>query len=282
MKWPLAHPHLGLGLGPLPGLARAVALASACVLVGDAVQARAAFASGTAASGNSAPADAGPVTIDSLLARFHGIVGLSARFHEEKRIAMLAQPLVSEGTVHYAPPGKIARHTLTPSVSSVVLDGTTLRFGDATSERSIDTGTSPVVRAFVDSFLAVLAGDRAALERSFVLDFHAPGGQSQPTGGQPTGGQPTGGQPTGGQPTGGQPTGGQPTGGQRWELGLTPRDASLAHIIREIRFTGDGLVLSQMRIREGTGDEGITTFSDVDTAHRYSPAEADRVFRLSP
>jgi outer membrane lipoprotein-sorting protein len=198
------------------------------------------------AGGASGPgAEAGPVTIDSLLARFRGIVGLSAHFREEKRIALLAQPLVSEGTVHYAPPGRIARHTLTPSPSAVVLDGTTLRFGDATSEHSIDTGASPVVRAFVDSFLAILAGDRASLEKSFVVDFHNPAGQ-------------------------------------KWEIGLTPRDAGLAKIIREIRFTGDGVVLAQMRIREATGDEGVTTFSDVDAAHRYTPAEADRVFRLAP
>lgn len=272
MRWLPARFPLGLVASRLPTVALVLGLAAAGGLAAGAIGPRPAFASGTGASGttasgNGAPADApltnAPVTIDSLLARFRGIVGLSARFREEKRIAMLAQPLVSEGTVHYAPPGKIARHTLTPSASSVVLDGTTLRFGDATSERSIDTGTSPVVRAFVDSFLAVLAGDRAALERSFVLDFHTPVG-------------------AGGQvPSGGQAAGGQARS-QKWELGLTPRDASLAHIIREIRFTGDGLVLSQMRIREATGDEGITTFSDVDTAHRYSSAEADRVFRLSP
>lgn len=146
-----------------------------------------------------APAADDAATMDALLARFHGLVGLSARFHEEKHIALLAQPLVSDGTVHYAPPDKIARHTLTPSPASVVLDGATLRFGDGTSERAIDTGASPVVRAFVDSFRAVLAGDRAALERSFVLDFHALGGA-----------------------------------GPKWELGLVPRDAPLARIIREI------------------------------------------------
>ncbi len=191
------------------------------------------------------PSSAEPaVTIDGLLARFRAMVGLSARFHEEKHIALLAQPLVSDGTVHYAPPDKLARHTLTPSPSSVVLDGTTLRFGDGASERSIDTGASPVVRAFVDSFLAVLAGDRAALERSFVLDFHA-------------------------------------LGGQRWELGLVPRDASLGRVIKSIRFAGEGIAVSQMRIAEATGDEGITTFSDVDTAHRYPPAEAARVFRVA-
>ena len=186
-----------------------------------------------------------PLTLDSLMTRFRGITGLSAHYREEKRIALLAEPLVSEGTVHYAPPDRIARHTLTPTSSSVVLDGTTLRFGDGKTERSIDVASSPVVRAFVDSFLAVLAGDRAALERSFKVDFQTPGAQ-------------------------------------KWELTLTPREASLGGIIRDIRFTGDALVLSQMRIREASGDEGVTTFSEVDTAHAYSPAEAARVFRLTP
>ncbi len=195
------------------------------------------------------PAAAGdrnaPLTLDTLMTRFRGIAGLSAHYREEKRIALLAEPLVSEGTVHYAPPNRIARHTLTPTSASVVLDGTTLRFGDGKTERSIDVASSPVVRAFVDSFLSVLAGDRAALERSFKVDFQTPGAQ-------------------------------------KWELTLTPREASLGGILRDIRFTGDALVLSQMRIREASGDEGVTTFSEVDTAHVYSPAEASRVFRLAP
>jgi outer membrane lipoprotein-sorting protein len=233
-----------------PVLARFLTAGAAYLVMsatGPSRQARAAGAAAAnpaAASPAAASDHAAPLTLDALLTRFRGVVGLSAHFHEEKRIALLAQPLISEGTVHYAPPGKIARHTLTPSSSSVVLDGTTLRFGDGTTERSIDVASSPVVRAFVDSFLAVLAGDRAALERSFKVDFHSPGGQ-------------------------------------KWELVLVPREASLTGILREIRFTGDGLVLSQMRIREASGDEGLTTFSEVDTAHVYSPAEAARVFRVA-
>jgi hypothetical protein len=241
---------------PLPRLARwarSGALVGAVVVVSGASGPRAAFASGPPApapAGAGAADSAAPLTLDGLLARFRAIVGLSAKFHEEKRIALLAVPLVSDGTVHYAPPGRIARHTVTPSPSSVVLDGSTLRFGDSTSEHSIDTSASPVVRAFVDSFRAVLAGDRGALEQSFVVDFRSPG---------------------------------SPSGASRssWELGLVPRDASLARIIREIRFAGDGVILATMRIREATGDEGLTTFSDVDAAHVYSPAEADRVFRLA-
>jgi hypothetical protein len=201
-------------------------------------------------AGGSAPAASdAPLTLDDLLARFRTIAGLSARFREEKHIALLAAPLVSEGTVHYSPPGRLARHTLAPSVSSVVLDGTTLRFGDGASSRTIDTATSPVVRAFVDSFLAVLAGDRGKLDRNFLVEFTTPAPASKV--------------------------------GRSWEIALTPRDASLTRIIREIRLAGNGIVVEKIRIREATGDEGITTFSEVDPARTYSPAEADRVFRLA-
>lgn len=191
---------------------------------------------------------AAPITLDSLLARFRGMGGLYARYREEKHIALLAEPLVSEGTVHYAPPRRIARHARTPSPSSVVFDGAVLRFGDAAGEQRIDVGANPVVRAFVETFLDVLAGDRAALERTFVVDFHA-GDAAHP--------------------------------GQKWDLSLVPRARALLGVLSEVRFAGDGIVVTQMKIREASGDEGITTFSDVDTAHVYSPAEAARVFRVS-
>jgi outer membrane lipoprotein-sorting protein len=186
--------------------------------------------------------------LDQLLAEFRAMPGLFARYREEKRILLLAQPLTSEGTVHYAPPRQMARHTRTPSPSSVVFDGTTLRFGDGTSEQRIDIGESPVVRAFVEGFLDVLAGDREGLERMFVVDFHA--------------------------------TDALPSS-RKWDLSLVPRDAALRAILGEVRFSGEGVVVSRMRIREANGDEGVTTFSDVDTAHRYSAAEASHVFRVA-
>ena len=187
------------------------------------------------------------VTLDGLLARFRGIPGLYARYREDKRIALLAEPIVSEGTVHYAPPRRMARHTRTPSPSHVVLDADTLRFSDGTTTQQIDVGASPVVRALAESFLDVLAGDRVALERSFVVDFRADGGSRT-----------------------------------SWKLGLVPRTAALLSVLTAIDFEGDGLVVSRMRIREASGDEGVTTFSDVDVGHRYSPEEAARVFRVDP
>ncbi len=192
-----------------------------------------------------APASHNTVTLDGLFAQFRGIPGLFARYREDKHIALLAEPIVSEGTVHYAPPRRMARHTRTPSPAHVVLDAEALRFNDGTTTRQIDVGASPVVRALAESFLDVLAGDRAGLERSFLVDFRAGEGTA-------------------------------------WKLGLVPRTPALLAVLTAIDFEGDGLVVSKMRIREASGDEGVTTFSDVDVAHRYSPEEAARIFRVDP
>jgi hypothetical protein len=100
----------------------------------------------------------------------------------------------------------------------------------------------------VEGFLDVLAGDRAGLERMFIVDFR--GSRGAPASG--------------------------------WELSLVPRDAALLSILREVDFAGRDLRVRQMRIREASGDESVTTFSDVDTARRYTPAEASRVFDVAP
>lgn len=201
----------------------------------------------TAANG----ADTGPLTLDGLLARFRAMPGLLARYREENHIALLAAPLVSEGTVHYAPPRRIARHARTPAPSSVVFDGSVLRFGDASGEQRIDVGANPVVRAFIEVFVDVLAGDRVELEKTFAVTYRA--GEAAHAG--------------------------YPA--DRWDLSLVPRAPALLAILREVRIAGRGTVVSEMHIVEASGDEGVTTFSDVDAAHRYSTAEAARVFRVA-
>ena len=84
-----------------------------------------------------------PVSLAALLARFRALPGLEARFHEVKKLALLKAPLVSEGTIHYAPPDRLARQTTRPAFSTLI----------------------------VDAFLKVLAGDRGALERIFAIEL---------------------------------------------------------------------------------------------------------------
>lgn len=185
------------------------------------------------------------ITLDALLRRFRALPGLSCRFREEKRMALLAAPLVSQGTLEYAAPGRMVRRTITPAPSVALIEASRLRFRDEGGEQTLDLDAMPVVRQFLESFMALVAGDRAALERHYTPEFRA----ESPT---------------------------------RWGLTLRPRSPALARVFRDISLSGDGVTLSTLRVREASGDESVTTFTDVDVTRRYSPAEATRVFRLAP
>ncbi len=193
-----------------------------------------------AGAGRAAPAAA--VTIDSLLAHFRAVPGLSAHFREEKKLSLLAVPLFSEGTLHFAPPARLVRHTTAPVASTLLIDRDQLTFGDGQQTQTIPLDGNPVVRLFVDSFLKLLEGDKAALERIFQL-------QLKPQ-------------------------------GDRWELRLKPRLAPMTQVIDAIVLQGKGVVLSRMTISESTGDETVTTFDQVNAARKYSPAELARLFAV--
>ena len=185
-----------------------------------------------------------PVDVDALMAQFARAPGLQARFREEKHIALLDAPVVNEGTIHFSPPGRFARHTEKPLASTLLIDGGKLQFGDADGgKQSLELGTNPVAKLFVDSFVMIIAGDRKGLERVFTLALApAPGGA--------------------------------------WKLVLTPRVAPMDKVIKSITLSGTGLALRELEVRESSGDWSRTSFTDVDVNHRYAPAEAARVFRV--
>jgi outer membrane lipoprotein-sorting protein len=184
-----------------------------------------------------------PATLDELLRRFHEVEGLECRFREEKRIALLSAPIVTEGTLHYARPGRLVRRLSGPSVQVVLVDGSRLRMRDGDRVETIDLASQPVVRSFVDTFGQLLAGDRAGLERSYRIEYAI-------------------------------------DEGTRWTLTLRPRASPLDRFVREIRFEGEGLSLRTMVMVEVNGDVTTTTFRDVDGARRYTPEEAARVFTV--
>ncbi|MBK8168793.1 MAG: outer membrane lipoprotein carrier protein LolA [Sandaracinaceae bacterium] len=184
-----------------------------------------------------------PITFESLMRSFAELPGLSANFREEKRIALLASPLVNEGTLHFAPPRRLARHITRPARSTLLISGDSVSMGDAHARQTLELGANPVARTFIESFVSLLAGNRAALERTFQTDF-----MSEPN--------------------------------RHWSLVLRPRAASVSRVLREIRVTGAELIIERIVIAEANGDVSTTTFSSVDTHHAYSNAEAERVFRI--
>jgi outer membrane lipoprotein-sorting protein len=181
-----------------------------------------------------------PVSLAGLLARFRALPGLEARFHEVKKLALLKAPLISEGTIHFLPPDRLARQTTSPAASTLIVDAQQVRFVDAESSQSIPLEGNPVVRLFVDAFLKVLAGDRGALERIFAIELRG--------------------------------------SARGWTMELAPRLAPMTEVIERIVLEGRGAVVSKMVVREKDGDETVTTYSSVDIERRYTAEERARVF----
>lgn len=179
--------------------------------------------------------------IDALLARFAAMPGLWARFREEKRIGLLAAPLVSEGTLHFAPPGRLARVTTRPERVAVRVAGERLVVEQAGRSETIDLQRHAAVRSFVDGLRRLLAGDRRGLERTFRLAL-----RMHPD--------------------------------DRWELTLVPRDAAVARVIRDLRVRARGVVLERLFVHETSGDVSDTTFTEVNPAYRYSARDLTRLF----
>ena len=188
--------------------------------------------------------DPGAPTVDSLLSRFAAVPGLEARFREEKRIAILAAPIVSEGTIHFAPPARLVRKTVTPQSSTLLINGETLLIGDGEDVEEIDLQANPVVRDYVVSFLKLLEGDRETLERIWRMEVASRD--------------------------------------KEWELTLWPLSESIKGILHSMVFRGHGAVVEWMMVVETNGDETVTSFFDIDATRHYSEAELNRLFQVTP
>src|SRR6202167_2380843 len=109
--------------------------------------------------------------LDSLLAlmaqRRHG----EADFDEKKYLSMLKQPLESSGLLIYDAPDHLEQRTTRPRPQSVVLDHGIVTMHIGHRERVLRLAEYPQLAPLIDSIRATLAGDRAALERVFQLDF---------------------------------------------------------------------------------------------------------------
>ncbi len=189
-----------------------------------------------------AQAAAAPDALAALLTDLAAIPGLEAHFREEKHLALLEEPLVSEGSLLYARPDRLRRSVEKPVRSTLVLRGSELSMAAAGSARVIDLEAQPTIRVFVESFRLILAGDLARLRELYALEL-----RSATSAG--------------------------------WELRLTPRGPPLSTAIAAVELRGRGRVLQQLRVREASGDETVTQFRDVDPARSFSERERDELFR---
>ena len=144
-----------------------------------------------------------------------------ATFTEVRKLAVLDRPLESSGELFYEAPDHLEKRTLRPKPETLLLEHgvLTARRGHRTWIMSLHD--FPQVVPFVESIRATLAGDRSALERFFTLTF---GGTVE-----------------------------------RWSLVLVPKDATVAHVVKEIRIEGERDALHTVLITQSDGDTAVMT-----------------------
>jgi hypothetical protein len=152
-----------------------------------------------------------------LAMRQHGRV----EFVEQQFLAVLKHPIESSGEMRYDAPDHLEKRTLLPRPENLVLAG-----GELTVERGghthvLDLHRYPQMLPFVESIRATLAGDRAALERVFRIEF----------------------------------TGTM----EQWSLALFPLDRQLAKAVAEVRIDGRRDNLLRVEIRQADGDRSLMT-----------------------
>ncbi|HEX3914472.1 MAG TPA: LolA-related protein [Steroidobacteraceae bacterium] len=152
-----------------------------------------------------------------LAMRKHGRV----EFIEQQFLAVLKRPLESSGELSFDAPDRLEKRTLKPRPETLLLTGATLTVERAHRRRVMDLHAYPQVLPFIESIRATLAGDRAALERLFHLDF---------------------------------------TGSvARWTLTLVPLKSKMEQSVAQLRIDGAGDQLLKIEIRQPDGDRSLMT-----------------------
>lgn len=108
--------------------------------------------------------------IDTLLAALAREPPQSISFTEIHSSKLLEHELVVSGTLEYAGPRKLSRVVAEPFAERTDIDGDSVRIHrEDRPERRFSLKRAPELGGLLTGFLAILGGDRAALEREFEL-----------------------------------------------------------------------------------------------------------------
>lgn len=138
------------------------------------------------------------------------------RYREEKHLAMLDLPLLQTGSLSYIAPDRFTRTLDKPQAGSFMVLGDQVTLEKKTGAETHDLNRLPMLRAFIASFGATLAGDLSTLEHYYTINF---------------------------------------SGGQHdWRLALQPRDSQLAAYITQIDLWGKSDRIRGMEIHQTNDD----------------------------
>ena len=197
------------------------ALAVPCLLLGAIAGGLGAAQAQSAAPATAAttPATAPAFDLPTLMRELARQPGGQARFVETKTLALLDQPVVSRGTLVYAPPDRLEKNTLQPSAESMRVERDLVTVVRGGSQRQIRLGDYPEVLSIIEAVRGSLLGDLARLERHYEVKL---GGQMG-----------------------------------RWQLTLTPREPRLRRWVRHITVHGRQGRIDQIDTQQMDGDSAV-------------------------
>ena len=148
-----------------------------------------------------------------------------ATFHERKFMALLDRPLESTGELAFTPPDKLEKRTISPREERIVVDSERVTLERGGKRHTLGLRENPAVAVLVESVRATLAGDLAAVTRSYSVGLE-----------------------------------GTPA---RWRLTIRPLDPTGAQIVERIDIEGQHAVVRSVEIRQADGDRSIMTITPV-------------------
>ena len=169
------------------------------------------------------PAALGAFNVNELFASLAKQQPARATFQEKKFLSLLDKPVESSGELLFTPPHTLEKRTLKPRPERVVIDRERVTLERNGRRQSIGLRENPAVAVMVESIRGTLAGDLAALTRTYSVGLD-----------------------------------GTP---ERWRLVLRPLQPDLASLAERIEIGGTQAQVATVEIFQADGDLSVMSLS---------------------
>jgi hypothetical protein len=181
-------------------------------------------------AGATAQATDSPAALDALLLQLARPAPTATAFAEQRESALLSEPLLLRGMLRQPDADTLVREVESPYVerSTIRAERVVVERADGSSRR-FGLRNAPELAALLDSFRAMLGGDRSLLERHYRTELL---GQAD----------------------------------ANWQLDLVPRNVRQQRRIAMLRLFGQGHELACMQIVQGDGGSSHMLLGEAATA----------------
>jgi hypothetical protein len=172
------------------------------------------------------PAVAHAYGVQELFQSLAGDKPRRATFQEKKTIALLDKPAESSGELVFTPPAKLEKRTSKPREESIVVDGDLATIERGGKKQTLRLSQYPGVAVLIDSIRSTLAGDLAALTKTYSASVSGDAA--------------------------------------KWRLTLRPMDPTLGALVEHIEITGSKGQVRTVEIFQADGDRSVMTLTPIE------------------